>query len=351
MLNPMRKLSLLLMALTLFIGLPVRDARAETVLLQVPLIGQKTNMWCWASTLEMSVALTGAAVSQCSQSNAKFNRNDCCNTPTPAACINGGWPDYDRVNYNSAKTAWGVALTFDQLKAEIKANRPVNFDWQWVGGGGHIMVATGFDDNFGEQWVHMHDPWPPDTGTSRWITYAEYVSAANQYTHGLDYSGISPRNPLAGKKIALQADTGKFFSRCGSCQNTVGSAPDTVTVHVTTPTAAEPWSRFDVVEVGGGKIALKADTGKYVARCNGCVVGGTQPDFAFIHAADPGPAPVQFTPELLPNGKYAFKGDTGKYLARCEGCSPGAKYPDTVTISAANPANEPKAQWTVTFIQ
>jgi hypothetical protein len=349
MLNLMRKLSFPLVVLTLVLGFPVRDAHAEVVTVAAPLMGQQTNMWCWATTLQMSVALTGTAVTQCSQANARFGRADCCNSPTPAACVEGGWPDYNRVNYNSATTAWGVALTFAQIKAEIKANRPVNFSWGWTGGGGHIMVAKGINDDNGQQFVLVNDPWPPAQGESRWITYAAYVSAAGQYSHWQDYSGISSRTPLVGKKISLQADTGKFFSRCNGCQTTVNSVQDTVAVHTAAATPDQTWARFEVVDAGGGKIALKADTGKYVARCQGCVIGGTQPDFAFIQSPDPGPAPVQFTPELLPNGKYAFKSDTGKYMARCNGCSPGATVPDTVTMSSSNAATDPLAQWTIAF--
>jgi hypothetical protein len=346
----MRKLSFLLMVLTLVVGLPARNAHAEVVTLAVPLFGQQTGMWCWATTLQMSVALTGAAVTQCSQANARFGRADCCNAPAPDACAQGGWPDYNRVNYNSATSAWGVALTFAQIKAEMKANRPVNFSWGWAGGGGHIMVAKGINDDNGQQWVLVNDPWPPNQGETRWITYSAYVSSAGQYSHWQDYSGISSRNPsLVGKKISLQADTGKFFTRCDSCQKTVNSVPNTVTVHATSAGPDQPWARFDVVDAGGGKIGFKADTGKFVARCNGCVIGGTQPDFAFIQSTGTSQPPEQFTPELLPNGKYAFKADTGKYLARCNGCSPGATVPDTVTIHSTNPANEPHAQWAVTI--
>jgi hypothetical protein len=251
------------------------------------------------------------------------------------------------VNYNSAQTA---LLTFAQLKAEIKANRVVNFAWAWTGGGGHIMVAKGINDDNGGQLVLVNDPWPPNQGESRWITYTAYVSAAGQYNHMADISAIYPRSLPTGKKITLQGDTGKFFSRCNGCQTTVGSVQDTITVHVPAATPDQTWARFDVVDVGGGKIALKADTGKFVARCNSCVVGGTTPDFAFVHAADSSQAPVQFTPELLPNGKYGFKADTGKYLARCNGCSPGATTPDTVTMHAID-ANAPPAQWSVTFVQ
>src|SRR5205809_1060502 len=110
MLNPMRKIPHLLMALMLFLRWPAQNAQAEQVILSVPLIPQQTDNWCWATTLQMTVMHTGTVVTQCSQANALFVRNDCCNVPTPAACIKGGWPDYARLNYNSAKTAMGTAL-------------------------------------------------------------------------------------------------------------------------------------------------------------------------------------------------------------------------------------------------
>jgi len=106
---------------------------------------------------------------------------------------------------------------------------------------------------------------------------------------------------LQGLKIALQADTGKWFSRCSGCQQTVGNNPDTITVHIDSPVSGHPYAHFDVVDVGNGKIALKADTGKYVARCNGCIVNGAYPDFVTVHVDDPSLPHAQFTPELLAN--------------------------------------------------
>ncbi|MDB9537445.1 hypothetical protein PN451_16685 [Dolichospermum planctonicum CS-1226] len=146
-------------------------------------------------------------------------------------------------------------------------------------------------------------------------------------------------------KVALQADTGKWLSRCRNCQNVIGNNPDTATIHITKPTNDQPYAQFEVVNVGNGKIALKADTGKYLARCNSCIVGGSSPDSATIHVTDPSAPYAQFTPELLDNGKYALKADTGKYLARCNSCSPGAAYPDTVTIHVDSPVGASYAQW------
>jgi cytochrome P450 len=155
---------------------------------------------------------------------------------------------------------------------------------------------------------------------------------------------------LQGLKIALQADTGKWFSRCNNCQPTVGNNPDTITVHIDSPVSSHPYAHFEAVDVGGGKIALKADTGKYVARCRGCIVNGAYPDFVTVHVNDPSLPYAQFTPELLANGKYALKADTGKYVARCRDCSPNSAYPDTVTIHVDDPNTAPHAQWNIIFI-
>jgi hypothetical protein len=161
---------------------------------------------------------------------------------------------------------------------------------------------------------------------------------------------VTPANAQTltpGCKIALQADTGKWLSRCRNCQNVTANLPDTATVHIQRPTNDQPYAQFQVVGVGGGKIALKSDLGTYLARCRGCIVNGAYPDFATIHVTDPSASYAQFTPELLDNGKYALKADTGKYLARCNNCSPGAAYPDTVTIHVDSPVGAPYAQWDI----
>ncbi|ATB43155.1 cytochrome P450 [Cystobacter fuscus] len=161
------------------------------------------------------------------------------------------------------------------------------------------------------------------------------------------WGGLVPGVGLAaGLKISLQSDEGTYFARCNGCQKSVDNKiPDTVTTHA--KAATEPYAQFELVLVGNGKIALKADNGKFVGRCNGCIVGGKVPDFATVHVADSAPAYAQFTIETLANGKYALKADTGKYLARCNGCSPDASTPNSVTVHATDPNKEAYAQWTI----
>ena len=113
---------------------------------------------------------------------------------------------------------------------------------------------------------------------------------------------------------------------------------------------SRPYTHFLVVPVGGGKIALKSDNGKYVGRCNCCIEGGTTPDFLVIQHNNPNSINAQFTPELLSNGNYALKADTEEYVARCNGCSPTATATgnrDTVVVQGTNPASSPHAQWNV----
>ena len=202
-----------------------------------------------------------------------------------------------------------------------------------------------FDDYWGTYVLHCHILIHEDQGMM-W----------NVNINNLNNSGANPCQQLlspvilTGTKIALQADTGKWFSRCRNCQRTVGNRfPDTITVHIDNPTN-KPYAQFEVKNMGNGKIALKADTGKYVARCRGCIVNGAYPDFVTVHVDDPSATYAQFTPETLPNGKIALKADTGKYVSRCRNCSPGAAYPDQVTIHVDDPTNAPYAQWTIDYM-
>ncbi len=99
------------------------------------------------------------------------------------------------------------------------------------------------------------------------------------------------------------------------------------------------------------KVALKADSGKYMARCNNCIPNGAYPDSVFVHATNPnGEAWAQWEIERLDNGKYTLKADSGKYAARCNNCVPNGAYPDNVMVQSTNPNGEAWAQWEIIFL-
>lgn len=173
-------------------ALVMATTAASAGTLPVPLFGQETNQWCWAGSGQMIMNYLGATkVSQCDQANRRFGRTDCCNSPVPSACISGGWPEFDK--YGFAFNTTGT-LSWSSLVGEINNNRPVAFSWKWTGGGGHMMVASGFLSTRTDNYVYVNDPWDPNVGDQYYITYSEYVSAAD-HTHWTDYYNIRNNAP------------------------------------------------------------------------------------------------------------------------------------------------------------
>ena len=163
-------------------------------------------MWCWAASGEMCMEFLGTAVTQCDEANKQWGRTDCCNTPVPSACVNGGWPEFDKYNFSFDRTS-NTALTWDQLKNQIYClKKPIAFSWHWNGGGGHMMVARGFrtliipELRFGGltlpsltfHMVEVNNPLPPNVGTREWITSGNYVSGTD-HSHWNDYYNIRRR--------------------------------------------------------------------------------------------------------------------------------------------------------------
>lgn len=164
------------------------------VVLNVPLYGQQTPMWCWAASAQMALQYIGITVEQCAEANHLFNLTTCCGTPVPTECVRGGSPQLAYWGASFDKTTKGTALSFAQLQAQIDANMPVIFVWKWIPTGGHVMVAVGYYDLPGNQLVFVNNPWPPNQGDYQVITYADYVQNPNKphaHTHGVDLYNIA----------------------------------------------------------------------------------------------------------------------------------------------------------------
>ncbi len=169
--------------------------------LPVTLRGQQTNMWCWAASGQMTMnhLHPASSVVQCDEANRRFGRNDCCNNPVPNACVQGGWPEYEKYSF-TAKVTSDAPLTWAQLRSQIHcAQRPFAFAWHWNGGGGHMMVATGYVTINGTNYVSVNNPWPPSNpqlaengGVQEVYTYDNYVGGAGyDHSHWNDYYDIT----------------------------------------------------------------------------------------------------------------------------------------------------------------
>ncbi|KMQ59282.1 hypothetical protein ACM46_19305 [Chryseobacterium angstadtii] len=162
-------------------------ATEQTVVLDVDIIGQETNSWCWAASGQMIMKYLGTNISQCEQANYRFGLNNCCITPTPSNCVRGGSPDFNHWGFNYDLTNPGDALYFDELQNQFDSNMPVAFSWRWNGGGGHVQVAIGYSSL--SEMVAVNDPWPPQKGTFKWLSYSAYVQGST-YRHGEDFYNI-----------------------------------------------------------------------------------------------------------------------------------------------------------------
>ena len=163
--------------------------------LDVALHPQQTNMWCWAASGQMVMEFLGHGVDQPTQANNRFGRSDCANNPTPSACIDGGWPEFDKYGFTFNTTS-DAALTWEQVREQIYCKKkPFAFSWHWNNGGGHMMAAIGYVTIASVNYVVVNDPWPPPSsgvagGDQSVKTYAAYVSG-NGYTHWNDYYDVT----------------------------------------------------------------------------------------------------------------------------------------------------------------
>jgi len=200
------------------IAVSAPTALAQGQSLPVTSQAQETSEWCWAASGQMLMNLVGAAfrppnVPQCYEANNEFGRNDCCTCPTPSACVQPGWPEFSKWGFNSNTTTWGTPLSWNDVKGQINAGKPFMFSWEWNGGGGHAMVAKGFQEiklkvgpvQLDLQMVVVANPWPPQGrcgpggnaagpfgGDLEIITYSEFVGGAGyNHTHGADIYNIA----------------------------------------------------------------------------------------------------------------------------------------------------------------
>jgi hypothetical protein len=158
---------------------------------EVQLIPQKTEKWCWAASAEMCMKYLGETnISQCEIVNNALNKTDCCSTPTPPACINGNFPDFGKYNYSFSRTS-GSALSWMEIRKQLGTlKKPIAFSWMHEGGGGHMMVVTGYTTIDGINWLYINDPLAVNIGSQYSITYDEYVMGPT-HSHWDDFYNLT----------------------------------------------------------------------------------------------------------------------------------------------------------------
>lgn len=175
--------------------------------LNIPLRPQETNVWCWAASGEMAMEnlQPGLSIQQCEEATIYFSQNNCCLNPFPDPCVYGGWDVLDHYGFSFDRIDSSI-LSWPDLQQQLCDKKPVMYAWHWDGGGGHMMVVTGWSQILDDKYVHINDPWPPNIGDTYVLTYESWVDGAG-YSHWADYYNIqkkpSVKKPpkIAEKKI------------------------------------------------------------------------------------------------------------------------------------------------------
>jgi hypothetical protein len=129
-------------------------------ILNVRLIRQQTNQWCWAACTEMVAKFLGVqGVSQCQLANFLHNRTNCCQAPTSNACnqpspYEGIGKVYLHIGVNCISHTW--AVNHQVILRELQNERPVEVGYLWFGGGGHVAIIYGITP---QGLYAVHDPW------------------------------------------------------------------------------------------------------------------------------------------------------------------------------------------------
>ncbi|KAK9768627.1 hypothetical protein K7432_000612 [Basidiobolus ranarum] len=184
-----------------------------------------------------------------------------------------------------------------------------------------------------------------DGGYGDGLTTSSAIPGYGENTEQVESNGYGNQCKLA-KKISLLSDNDKYLGRCEGCVPYSTNLNNAFVHGVGNPKELN-YLQWDVVELGNGKIALRADSGLYLGRCSKCYKMESHYDSASIHVME---KDLRSSPwahwELgcVGGNKITLKGDTGNYLSRCNGCVTGGAYPDSAFVHNSSP-NESSAIW------
>lgn len=139
--------------------------------LDVKLVTQEQNQWCWAAVSKCVLNYYGDSVDQCYIAdytrNAatwhNFGSQNCCVMPSGECNYwNYNWGEPGSIqdillHFGKIQTAGkNDSLTIKEITTEMTKNHPFIIRWAWISGGGHFLVGHGIKDNF----LYYMDPLP-----------------------------------------------------------------------------------------------------------------------------------------------------------------------------------------------
>ncbi|MGB8954491.1 MAG: papain-like cysteine protease family protein [Tumebacillaceae bacterium] len=130
---------------------------------------QILSNWCWAADDYAILTHFGYyGQTQADIVNYVFNTTTSPNNQATLSQAQSGL-----YHYGVSTNAFNGALFFNDIQAQLNANKPIWSGWNWTRGGGHAVVIIGWStENSLNQVRYMN----PATGEANWISHVSFVS-------------------------------------------------------------------------------------------------------------------------------------------------------------------------------
>jgi hypothetical protein len=166
-------------------GAPIQRAPAPAwSRLDFTMLTQEQGNWCWCAT-SLSVHRYYNATSQlaqCQAANLILGRTDACSNPT-GPNVNTPWTLDDALSDlgNLREPIIGGTVSWDAVKAEIDAGRPLGCRTAWSGGGAHFVCIEGYFDGT-TRMVAVDDPASGQSDVN-FSTFTTMYRGSGSWTH------------------------------------------------------------------------------------------------------------------------------------------------------------------------
>jgi hypothetical protein len=145
---------------------------------------QLQSNWCWAACASSTSGFYDPATTwgQCTLVNAELGESGCCDNGASGSCNVPWYLDKALGRTGNFRSKQSAPASWDAIRAEVDAGRPVGARIGWRGGGGHFVFLTGYRKAGALREVEVHDPWTGRSALPLDVFTKNYKSSG-EWTH------------------------------------------------------------------------------------------------------------------------------------------------------------------------